>query len=143
MRKLQLNAAPRSKVELIGGWAYKRQPMTLCDNAEWCYKKLSASGYVPKCERVDIETIRTVYVESEPVTDKEAFMAHYEPVLQALKDAGIRHGDLTPQSVLVKDNRPILIDFAESRLWNDPRPDKRPEGDAFWLKHTMEILCER
>lgn len=117
--------------------------MTLCDNEEWCYKESAASGYVTKCERVDIETIRTEYVESESVTDKASFMEHYEKVLQVLHSAGIRHGDLTPQSVLVKDNKPILIDFAESRLLSDPRPDKRPEGDAFWLKHTMKIICER
>lgn len=117
--------------------------MTLCDNEVWCYKELSESGYVPKCERVDIETIRTEYIESEKVTDKASFMEHYEKILQVLKWAGIRHGDLTPQSVSVKDNKPILIDFAESRLLNDPRPDKRPEGDAFWLKRTMETLCER
>lgn len=95
------------------------------------------SGYVPFAEQVNIETIRTEYIATQPVTDADAFMTHYEPVLQALQAAGIRHGDLTEYSVLVRDNRPLLIDFAESRLWDDPRPDKRREGDRYWLWQTM------
>lgn len=96
------------------------------------------SGYVPSAERVDVEIIRTTFIEKRPVTDTIVWMAHLESALDALKQAGIRHGDLTQYSVIPHGNRPMLVDFAESRLIGDPRPDKRPEGDAYWLRKTFE-----
>lgn len=124
-----------------GLWVYKTQPKFMCDSEEWCLEKLHPSGYVPEVQRSDIETLRIRFIEVEPITDRVGFMAHYEKVLLALAEAGIRHGDLTEYSVLSHANRPFLIDFSESRLACDPRPDKRPEGDAYWLKRTMEKLC--
>jgi tRNA A-37 threonylcarbamoyl transferase component Bud32 len=103
-------------------------------------QQLQASGYVPWSAQVDIETIRTLHIESQPVTDAKAFMAHYVLVLNALRVVGIRHGDLTEKNVIANRNKPYLIDFAESRLWGDPRPDKRREGDAYWLWKTMNKL---
>lgn len=123
-----------------GNAIYKRQPKFLADNAIWCFEQMYPSGYVPHAVRIDDETIRTEYIAHEPVTDADAFMAHFQPVLDALQAAGIRHGDLTEYSVLVQNNRPMLIDFAESRLWDDPRPDKRREGDRYWLWQTMNKL---
>lgn len=123
-----------------GLWVVKEQPKFLTDNEFWCLQQLQASGYVPWSAQVDIETIRTLHIESQPVTDAKAFMAHGGLVLNALREAGIRHGDLTEKNVIVNRNKPYLIDFAESRLWDDPRPDKRREGDAYWLRKTMEML---
>jgi len=68
-------------------------------------------------------------------------MMHQIGVLTALIEAGVRHGDLTHYAVIVKDNKPFLIDFAESRLMGDPRPDKRPEGDRYWLHKTLLRIC--
>jgi len=130
-----------SRVWRDGKWVIKRQPKYLTENEIWCLQKLYPTGFVPYAERVGIEELRIEYIENERVTDARVFMRYYQPVLNALCRAGIRHGDLTKYAVLVQDNKPILIDFAESRLWNDPRPDKRPEGDAYWLKKTMEALC--
>jgi len=69
------------------------------------------------------------------------FMSFCQPLLDAMKKRGLRHGDLTSYSVIPVLNRPMIIDWAESRMLDDPRPDKRPEGDAFWLRRTMESLC--
>ena len=132
-----------SKVWRVGEWVYKKQPKTLTDNEWWALNCLYKTGYVPYAEKVDIETIRMEYLEREPVTDTEAFMHHLPVVLQTLKAYGLRHGDLTEYAVIVKGNKPILIDWAESRIFTDPRPDKRREGDAFWLTKTMQALCPR
>lgn len=133
-----------SKIWREGGWVYKKQHAFMAANELWCLRQMAASGYVPKAEMVDGETLRTSDLgTSDPVTDREAFVRHLPLVLSALQQAGIRHGDLTEYAVIVKDNKPYLIDFSESRLACDPRPDKRPEGDEFWLRQTMELLCNK
>lgn len=120
------------------GWVYKFQPKHFCQNEQWCYETMADSGYVPQCERVDIETIRTTDLgPGQMVDNPEAYLSHVSRVLQALGAAMIRHGDLTEYSVLPRGNRPWIIDFAESRLSSDPRPDKRPEGDGNLLSATM------
>lgn len=130
-----------SRVWREGNYIFKRQPKYLADNEFYALKKMD---YSPEAVgRIDDETIWMSFVENEPVTNAGEFMSHYQLVLDALKAAGLRHGDLTEYSVLVRNNRPVLIDWAESRTWDDPRPDKRREGDAYWLKKTMEKLCQR
>jgi len=132
-----------SRVWLDNGWVYKRQMMHLTNNEIWCLQAMSKVGYSPKAERMEIELIRTKYIKPEIVTDSTAFMMHFELVLNALETCQIRHGDLTIKNIIVADNKLYLIDFAESRLFNDPRQDKRPEGDYFWLKRSMETLCKQ
>ena len=132
-----------SRVWRDGDYIFKRQPKYLADNEWYALTHPALVEYVPGvAKRVDKETIRMEFVKNEPVTDIAAFMFHYWSVLDALKAARLRHGDLTSYAVLVRDNRPIIIDWAESRTWDDPRPDKRREGDAYWLKKTMEKLCQ-
>jgi RIO-like serine/threonine protein kinase len=123
-------------------WLYKQQPKFLCDNEIWILQKLYPSGYVPFAEQVEMEVIRLEWIENGPVTDVDIFKWHMTRLLHMLKYAGIRHGDLTEKNVLVKNNHPFLIDFSESRLACDPRPDKRPQGDEYWIAVTIERLCE-
>jgi tRNA A-37 threonylcarbamoyl transferase component Bud32 len=116
-------------------------------NEVWFYQQMFPSGYVPYCELVDENTLKTRHLgdqarSHESVTDPEAFVAHGPQILAALKEAGIRHGDLTTYAIIVLKNRPYIIDFAESRLWNDPRPDKRPEGDEYWLTRSLSDICQ-
>lgn len=137
---LRKDALPRSivwRVDPCDGWVYKEQRKTLCDNEMFCLERLVPSGYVPQAERLTLETMRTRYMARQPVTEPSRYLAHMGRVLDCLRDAGIRHGDLTVHSVIPHDNRPYLIDFAESRLASDPRPDKRLEGDAQLLDMTM------
>lgn len=131
-----------SRVWREDGWVYKKQPKHLTDNEWWALQNLSQTGYVPYAEKAGIETIRMEDLgKSEPVTDAAAFMHHRDIILQTLKDYGLRHGDLTTYAIIVKDNKPMIIDWAESRTFTDPRPDKRREGDAYWLTETMQALC--
>lgn len=124
-------------------FVYKRQPKFLTDNEIGALKLLADTGYVPQAEQMSINLTRMEDLgASEPVTDAAAFMAHLPKVLAALKAAGLRHGDLTEYAVIVKGNKPYIIDWAESRSWDDPRPDKRCEGDEYWLTKTMGALCQ-
>jgi len=131
-----------SRVWRENGHVYKRQPKTMCDNEYFTLQVLSATGYVPSAERLDIETIRMEDLgQSEPVTDAEEFMGHLPVILEMLKSYSLRHGDLTKYALIVKNNKPYIIDWGESRHWYDPRPDKRREGDEHWLTKTMRELC--
>lgn len=127
------------------GWVYKQQHPYITDNESWMLERLADSRYVLKAKRVDEDTLAIEDLGDQEaswisITDTAAFMYHLPRVLSALHDAGIRHGDLTALAIIVVGNRPMLIDFAQSRLIGDPRPDKRPEGDKYWLTRTMREL---
>lgn len=124
-----------------GDWIYKKQMKFLTDNDIWCLQTLYPYEYVPYAEQIGIETIRLKYITPMPVTNPELLKDHFNKIRKMLIDTGIRHGDLTEKNIVVHKNRPYIIDFAESRLMCDPRPDKRPEGDEYWLKKTFEVLC--
>lgn len=124
------------------GYIYKRSIPFLIENELYCLNIMQSSGFVPRgVFRYDKYTIAMHYIEPQVVTDPRAFMAQKIHVYNALRDANIRHGDLTEKAVIVNNNWPFLIDFAESRLMNDPRPDKRKEGDWYWLNETFDKLC--
>lgn len=133
-----------SQVWRDGLWIYKRQPKYLTDNEIWCYEQMMPTGYVPFAEQIDIELIRIRYVErNDVVIDRVGFIGHTVKILRAMRKVGIRHGDLTLPHVIPAgaEERPYIIDWAESRVGCDPRSDKRREGDAYWLKKTMMELC--
>jgi SAM-dependent methyltransferase len=131
-----------SIVTMVGRTLFKRQPKHLTDNEIYALNALAGSGYVPLATRTANEVIEMEYLgPSEKVTDITTFLGHYHPILEALEGAKIRHGDLTRYALVIKDNRPIMIDFAESRYWSDPRLDKRRGGDEYWLAKTMANLC--
>ena len=134
-----------SEVWREGDWVYKRQHEFLADNEVWCLRQMWPSGYVPYVEMIDRDLIRTRFIgrRGPYQTDLgiESLMLHVPKMLEALRAAGIRHGDLTEYSILLNHNlHPYIIDFSESRLWDDPRPEKRSEGDEYWLTRTMRKL---
>ena len=123
-------------------WVYKRSIPFLIENELWCLDRMSRAGYAPYSERYDDYTIRMDNLgKSEAITDKGKFHFHCKEMYIALLEWGIRHGDITKYSVIIKDNWPFLIDFAESRLVSDPRPDKRPGGDLHWINKLIDELC--
>jgi len=128
------------RVTKEGSWVYKTQSKFLTDNEIYCLKLMYPSGYVPFAEQVSNAVIRLEYIHDMPVTDFDVLNYHFSRVLKALRDAGIRHGDLTKPNVLIRDNHPYLIDFATARLFNDPRLDKRRGGDEKWLRELFERL---
>ena len=126
------------------GDIYKWQPKFLTDNEIWCLERLisfsTSTDFVPYAERFELEIIRMGFIRDEAPTDIEILHWNVDNALNALEQCGIRHGDLTRPNVLIRDNKPILLDFSESRLTSDPRPDKRPEGDRYWLTRTIQEI---
>lgn len=124
-----------------GNIFYKQLPAYNADNEMYFLTAMQYSGYVPRWpKRHGRELISMEFIENEMVTNPEEFLSHYSRVLDALREANVRHGDLTEYSVLVRNNRPVLVDFAEARILDSPLPSKREEGDAYWLRLTMERL---
>lgn len=131
-----------SKVWRDGDWIYKRQPKFLTDNEIWCYQQMWDTGFVPYAERLEDELIRVEYIERTAITDPSKFGFTCTQFLVTLVEVGIRHGDLTRPHIIPNNNRLYVIDWAESRLRSDPRPDKRREGDRYWLSKTREELLD-
>lgn len=129
-----------SKVWREGLWVYKQQPKFLTDNEIWCLQTLYPSGYVPFAEQVEMEVIRLEYIQTNPITDFSIVRKHLDRIINDLVYYGIRHGDLTDKNILIRGNHPFIIDWSESRLACDPRPDKRREGDVYWLQKTFDKL---
>ncbi len=132
-----------SKVWQDGNWVYKRQPKFMTDNEIWCLEHMYDTGYVPYGEQLEAELIRIRKVNTEKITDPQIFLFHTDLLLIAMYEVGIRHGDLTLYHVLPVNNRPKIIDWGESRAFCDPRPDKRIEGDEFWLSKTMQEIVAK
>jgi RIO-like serine/threonine protein kinase len=135
-----IKAYPLSKVWLYRSHVYKWQPEKMTENEFQCYRELYYSGFVPGAERISLEIIRTEFIKDEVPTNSKLLLRNVDSALAALISCGIRHGDLTRPNILIRDNRPILLDFSESRLMSDPRPDKRPEGDDYWLRRTIQEI---
>lgn len=118
-------------------WIYKRSIPYLIET-ELAMLTTMKGVYVPVVERYDKYTLKILDVgESEPITDTDLFISNCTHFLTVMAMRGVRHGDLTPPHVIVKNNSPIVIDWAESRVFADPAPDKRKEGDNYWMHSTM------
>lgn len=129
-----------SKVWRVDDYVYKSQPKYLMDNELWCLSTMYEHGYVPKCERLSVELMRMDFIEREPVTNVKAFVHNALAFIRKLRQEDIRHGDLTMPHVIPVNNNIFVIDWAESRVWADPRPDKREEGDMYWMERTMKEI---
>jgi len=129
-----------SEVWMDPEWCYKRQLLTFTENEWYALRTLSDTGFVPEAERIDKNLIRTRRLYSSSVFDPLKLERECERFLQVLKEHGLRHGDLTTPHIFVYNNGPVVIDWSESRLLDDPRPDKRPEGDLHWMTKTMHSI---
>lgn len=125
------------------GYIYKHSIPYLINNEYAFLWALRSSGFVPQCEHHDKYTLKIEDLgESEPVVYKQVFMESCQRFFRALKTLDIRHGDLTRPHIIVKNNAPKMIDWAEARWGCDLAEDKRPEGDEYWLRKTMEQILE-
>lgn len=121
---------------------YKQSIPFLTENELYFLKRLHPLGVVPCAERYDKITIKMENLGfSEQITNIDKFIETKEYIKNILDF--VRHGDLTKPHVIVKNNSPFIIDWAESRLKDDPRPDKRPEGDNYWIERTWKEICEQ
>lgn len=125
------------------GYIWKRQPKYLMDNEVHALTLLAPEGIVPEFERVELELLRMQKLINTRVTDPTKFQLRCANIMEEIKRAGLRHGDLTrPHIFVTEHNWPMVIDWGESRWGADPRPDKRPEGDWYWMTRTVQKILE-
>jgi hypothetical protein len=103
-------------------------------NAAKMYRLLQPWGVTPELRaHVDgclvLERIRGHYVGGVSWAEMD-FLWGCIDLLRALQGAGIKHGDLTAKNLVVRDNRPLAIDFQEAVLTKDGIETKRPQPDA-------------
>lgn len=125
-----------SKVWREGNYIYKSQPKFMTDNEWHSLEVLRSSHLVPYAWRHGLEVIKMELIVVDQFPPREP-MIWYDTILNTLRSREIRHGDLTRPHILFREGHPIIIDFGESRWIHDPRPDKRPEGDEYWLRETL------
>lgn len=132
-----------SEVYREGPWIIKRQPLYLTDN-EWRGLTLMEKyGFAPTPVRVSDEVIKTLFLQSDSSFNPDVLLKNCARFLDCLKEENIRHGDLTEPHIFIVDNSIKVIDWAESRWGNDPAPDKRREGDSFWMWKTMRLIFKK
>lgn len=106
---------------------------------------MSPSGYVPKFLNGigPIEAPTSIFLEdlgdSEPVTDNDVVLTHAIHLLNWLRTSRVRHGDLTAPNIIIRKNKPHVIDFSEAIDMDAPptRQPKRPEPDWFHLLQAI------
>lgn len=126
-----------------GGCIWKRQPKYLMDNEVHALSLICPSGWAPEFYRVELELLRMQKLVSTPITDPVIFRHRCNLFLEEMKKVGLRHGDLTVPHLFHVRNWPMIIDWSESRIEGDPRPDKRREGDLYWMQMSCEKVIEK
>lgn len=99
---------------------YERNRLELGNELEFVLTMVERGGHVPNIVgmpngRPVIQALFEDLGESQPVTDSEAFRRNLIDLLWDLRDEGIIHGDLTAANIIVRDNTPWLIDFADAQ----------------------------
>ena len=121
---------------------YKRSIPYLINNEYYAIKAMEAVNafFTPHCERLDKATLRFERILTARIEprDTERIKQSAASFMRCLAEAGLRHGDLTPPHVLWDGYGLVVIDWAESRWAADPAPDKRPEGDPYWMEKTLK-----
>jgi len=139
---INLSGNSVSTVTQDGIYIFKKQPKYLADNEWYALETLRPTGLVPIAWRIDDETIQMECLVSNPVYDPDKFLKNCDWALGVILNKGLRHGDITTPHVFVASDMPIIIDWGESRIIGDPRPDKRREGDEYWLIKTANQLID-
>lgn len=134
-----------SRVYRHEGCIYKRSTPFLTVNEHYFLDRMRFSEYVPA--HVDWYDKYTIAMDdlgaSEAVTNIPVFVEHKLQLILKLAAYDIVHGDLTPPNIIVKANRPIVIDWAEVRLNSERRQSKRPElTDREQLEKTWKVLID-
>lgn len=97
-------------------------------------RELSGTGFAPELlEEGEDYIIEEDLGSSQPVTNKQAFLHNAALLLFTLWRHGIQHGDLTSSNVIVKENKPIAIDFLESHFSYEGIAAKRKLSDRHYL----------
>ena len=101
-------------------------------------RKLSGTGFAPELlEEGGDYIIQEDLGESQPVESGEVLRRNAVWLLWTLRQHRISHGDLTNVNTIIKDDRPVAIDFQQSRFFDEEMPDKRKCSDSYYLWRTI------
>lgn len=99
-----------------------------------CLKRLQQSKFTPDHYwETEDEICQEDLGEPQEVNDQEAFRQGGVRLLWDLRQAGVRHGDLTHVNAVVTGDAPRAIDFQQSNFFAEEPPQKRPAGDSYLL----------
>lgn len=101
-------------------------------------KELRGTGFVPHIfldepDRIVMQDLG----ESETVIDPDVFRRNAILLLNTLNIYRIKHGDLTDSNVIIKNDRPMAIDWCEAVRLDERREGKRPEPDSYHLWNVV------
>jgi serine/threonine protein kinase len=126
----------------------RREVAALRDNPHPVLPRLYADGTtdaVPwiALEYVDGPTLADELDDAGPlaVTDAALMGVQLLTALRALHQRGIAHLDVKPDNVLLRDGRPILIDFGSARKIGAGQPAGHPVGTLGYAPPEMEACA--
>jgi len=121
------------------GLIYKQSIPFLTENEFFFLYILKDTDCVPIVEQIDRYTLSMPFYEETPIFDEVMYLMRLGEFVNSLKDYNIRHGDLTKPNIISNHGSPIVLDWAEARFYNDPRPTKRPQTDMeLFSKYSFE-----
>lgn len=79
-------------------------------------------------------------LDDGPLDSTEAALlgTHLLSALAVVHDRGMAHVDVKPDNVLIRDGRPVLVDFGSARVIGAEQPAGRPIGTAGYAAPELE-----
>lgn len=106
-------------------------------------ERLSGTRLAPAMITLDVDEhvlYQSDMGDSEGITDAEAFRRAGIVWLAQLRSHGIRHGDLTPVNMVIRNNAFTAIDWQESHSFDEAAPQKQPWSDSYLLCRSIRDL---
>lgn len=128
--------------------ALNREVSALRDNPHPVLPRLYAedvAGPVPfiALEYVDGPTLADEIDEAGKLVESEVAILGLQLLtgLRALHGRGLAHVDVKPENIVLRDGRPVLVDFGSARELGAAQPPGHPVGTAGYAAPEMEA-CE-
>jgi serine/threonine protein kinase len=128
--------------------ALRRETAALAGNVHPSLPRLFADGTqdpIPHLllEYVDGPTLADELEDNGALSAEEGALlgAQLLPALMALHDRGLAHLDVKPDNIVLRDARPVLIDFGSTRRIGSEQPAGHPVGTEGYASPAQEA-CE-
>lgn len=126
----------------------RRETAALAGNNHPALPRLLADGTddaIPHLllEYVDGPTLTEELEENGVLTPEETALlgAQLLPALMALHRRGLAHLDVKPENVVLRDARPVLIDFGSARRIGSEQPPGHPVGTVGYASPEQEACA--
>ena len=80
--------------------------------------------------------------QTEWITDLDKCLEEAEVLLEGLKQAEVRHNDLQPGNIIIRDNVPYAVDFGWAQ-WMHDEPYPGQPSDRKALPQAIQLLYEK